>query len=151
MLCAARTACAVTVLGNAEGESAQVGDLTEEVHGLLRVTAFEFAVRGAHAAKRCDPAVRANRLDDSLRLANVVELGLPALRERTAAQVVAIAMGEHADGHASRGVHGATVLSASAGIPLRGMLSSPRQFALDELAVRRAFPGIAEIQGDGLF
>src|SRR5208282_4373703 len=58
VLVAARAARTIAVFGNlnAQGEGAEVRDLAKKIDGFLGVTAFEFTVGGAHAAKRADAA-----------------------------------------------------------------------------------------------
>lgn len=100
-----------------QGKRAQVGHLAEKIDWFFRVAAFEFAVRGTHAAKRGDAAVGADGLACVPRLANVFEARVPARGERSLSQLVALAVRQHANGHAAFRVDRAAVMATAAGVP----------------------------------
>ena len=142
------------MLGNAdpEGVGAQMSDLAEKIHGRLGVTVFELAVGGAHAAEILDLTARTDGLARTWRLANFAETPIPSFRETGVTQVVAVLMGDHADGHAAGGVDGTAVLPAAAGVfpGTQGTVLGSK-FVFGKPEVFSFTDGIAEFEIHGLF
>jgi len=138
--------------GDPEGVGAQMSDLAEKIHRDFGVTAFEFTIGRAHAAESLDLAARANGLARAGRLANFAQAPIPSIRETRVTQVVAVLMGDHADGHAAGGVDGTAVLPAAAGVFL-GILGTVlgSKLGFHKLEVFGFTNGVAEFEIHGLF
>ena len=106
---------------DAKREGAKMRDLAKKLDGGFGVAAFEFTIRGAHAAERADAAIGADGLAFVFDGTNFLESAFPTLAEGTIAEVVTIAMGDHANGHVAVGVDGTAVVAAAAGIALIGI------------------------------
>src|SRR5208282_1989581 len=138
--------------GDPQGVGAQMSDLAKKFHGCFGVATFKFTVSGAHAAEILDPAARANGLSRAWGLADFAEAPIPAFRETAVTQVVAILMGDHADGHAAGGVDGAAVLPAAAGVfPGTQGAVLRSKFVFGKLQVFGFTDGISEFESHGLF
>src|SRR5262249_16976358 len=98
----------------AERIGAQVGNLAQEIDRRFRVSRFEFAVRGAHAAKRLNAALVATRDTRFLLAARAQQWAVPALIERSIAPVVMLLLGNHANRNLAGGVNRAAVHSSAA-------------------------------------
>src|SRR5208337_5439959 len=142
------------MLGHAdpEGVGTEMSDLAEEFHGGFGVATFEFPVSGAHAAEILDLTARANSMASTWRLANFAKTPIPSFRETGVTQVVAVLMGDHANGHAAGGVHGTAVLSSAAGVFLgaQGTVLGSK-FGFRKLKVFGFTNGIVEFEVNGLF
>lgn len=138
--------------GDPEGVGAQMSYPAEEIHGSFGVTAFEFTVGRTHAAESLNLAAGANGLARAGRLANFAKPPIPAFRETGITEVVAVLMGDHADGHAAGGVNGTAVLPAAASVSL-GALGTVlgSKFGFRKFEVFGFTDRIAEFKMDGLF
>src|ERR1700739_4594571 len=127
----------VTMCRNWQTErvGAEVRDLAEKIDRGFRVAAFQFAIGGAHAAQRSNPAIGANRLAGVFGMADFFHPAIPTLPEGAGAEVISIAVREHTDSHAPAGINGAPVLAATAGVSLRGSREIRSAFAFGELRV----------------
>ena len=137
---------------DSERVGTQVSNLTKKLDRSFRVTAFEFAVRGAHAAEGLQAAMGADSLPFAFGLANVLQLAVPALRKAAFAEVVAIAVGDHANGQLPLRINGATILAPSASVFFRAMgLWNGSLFGFRHFFVLGLTNGVTKIECDHLF
>lgn len=153
MVSAAGAAAAVAVFGDGdtEGVGAEMRDLTKEFDWRFRVAIFQFAVCGAHAAQRANLTPGT---DGSPRCGNstdFLEAPFPAGAEIAASYVVAILVGEHANGEVAVGINGAAVMAAAAGIALVGERAvGESTLVVDQPQIFGHANGVMEVQRHGL-
>src|SRR5262249_25093996 len=90
-----------------EGERAQVADVTQEVDRLLRVARLQLGIGRTHPAHALELAARALRDPGDPLVADPGQELIPALAQRSAAQVEGVPVREHADAHPPLGIDGA--------------------------------------------
>jgi hypothetical protein len=145
---------AIAMRGDIDSErvGAQVSNLTKKLDRSFRVTAFEFAVRGTHAAEGLQAAMGADSLPFAFGLTNVLQFAVPAFRKAAFAEVVAIAVGNHADGQLPLRINGATILAPAASVFFRAMgLWYGGLFDFRHFFVLGLTNGVTKIECDHLF
>ena len=149
---AASTTSAVAVFGhrNAKGVGAKMRNLAEKVDGRLRVSAFQFAICGAHAAEATNAAIGAYGFASDAGAADFLQAAIPTFLEVAGTKIVAIAVGKNTDGHLALRIDGAAVVATAAGVALRGDEKISSQFGFDQAEILRMPHGIAEFQCDRL-
>src|ERR1700676_5512705 len=100
--------------------------LAEKFHGGFRVSAFQFAICGTHAAKRLNAAIGANRARLALGFANFLETARPASLKVSLTPFIAVLLGQNTDGHFAARINGATILPATTGIFLIALRNERR-------------------------
>src|ERR1700730_1967540 len=138
----------------AQGEGAQMRDLTKEIDRRLGIAIFQFPIRGTHAAQRLNLAVIANRGTRARLGANFVESTVPSRAEAALANVVALLMGDYADAHSAAGIHGAIVDASAAGITMifwLRLLGRCCKIAFGEAAIFFFAGGVAKLERHYLF
>src|SRR5579864_8038679 len=108
--------CTIAVLGNfvAQRVGPEMSNLAKKIHRRFRVAVLKLSIRGAHAAKRLNPAAAADRGSLALAVSYFEQRSFPALHETSAAAVVPLLMRENADAHHASRVNGAAPVPPAA-------------------------------------
>ncbi len=153
MLRAAGAAGALPVRGdlNANAVGAEMRDLAEKIDGSFGIAIFEFAIGGAHAAKRANLAIGADGFTRGGYGADFLERAFPTLAETGVAKIGAILVRENANGHLTVGIDGTPIVAAAAGVTLavQGYVRESA-FVFEKAEILVHASGIAEFEGDGL-
>ncbi len=134
-----------------KGICAQVRNLAEKLNRSFRVAAFQFTICGAHAAERLQLAAGADGLAFTGGIPDFTQASVPTLFESAIAQVDALFVREHANGHFALGIDGATVLPTAASVFLRPLLAGAAgQFVFGHFEKFGFADGVTKIERNDL-